>query len=264
MLPDLFVPHFNKRNHLDKLSNFFANKIFHFLKDPEINRYHSKRNNGDLQCGIIARENVIFNVLNCEYVSKIKLFIRYEYIGYTMTEGEVLFNSPDTINLNFRFPACLLYGGNTLSFGNHRKYLNELYFNLVGTIRHEIQHIIQLFYITISDAAVMAAMIKFYKTNIQDLMLLEEKYFIYPAEMEAFIKSWKLVAKKQNIYWKDFMYKSIDSRAKFLFNIYKNKKEIDKMYTNIKNKILDFASKHKNRLTYLEGYLIKGISPHIY
>lgn len=264
MLPDLIVPNFSNRNYLDKLSSFLANKIFNFLKDPEINRSHSRRKNEDLKCGIIARENVIFNVLNCEHVLKVKLFICYEYIGYTITEGEIFFDSPDTINLNFRFPACFLYGGITMSFGDYKEHLSKFYFELVATIRHELQHIIQLFHINNINAAIMAAMTKFYRTNVQDLMLLEEKYFTYPAEMEAFIKSWKLIAKKQNIYWEDLMNKILDIRLKFLSNIYKNKTEIKEMYSDIIKKLLDFNLRHSNKLTYLKGYLIKKIAPHVY
>ena len=86
------------------------------------------------------------------------------------------------------------------------------------------------------------------------------------SEMEAFLKAWKLLAKKQGSHWKLVMFDAIDKRKKHIFKkltqpskdmneISADEKEswlqINQIYYDVEKHIIEFDKKFGHKSTYL-------------
>ena len=195
------VPNFNKRHHLDKLANFCSNKVFNVAIET------------------IMPTKVYIYLNNCEYLNKIELSMCD--CGVLLCTGEVCFTEvPDTIYLKIYFP---IYKNDI------RKYLSQLYMEIANTVRHELQHILQLHYVNRKYIEKTCLSIeqrdKFVKDN-GHVWEADKKYFSSSIEREANVKSAMYMAKKTG--------KNVDSSISdiFSYRIKEVKSMVRKEYWN--------------------------------
>lgn len=261
------LPHIGKRRKLDKEANIITRRIFFdIIRNNYISYSHFDYMNRLLFMYTITKhENVVFtqrvkNFLinpricrtglfdfrleNCECIDQVDVQISYcEDCHDVWTEGFITMKSP-----NILFLTCVV----PIDFDS--SYYQKLYMSLVGTVRHELQHSYQTFFLRRDEAIELG---KFYR-DISQLKApsweKERQYMHQKLEIEAKIKQWTLQARKKNMSWQRYMNVEINKKIRTLSMTCKTeeeKKQIRNTYEEIKKQVYKFYRKYGRIRTYL-------------
>lgn len=279
----IMMPDFNKSHHLDKITNRVAKTISDVVKKRDFT--FVKRSKYLMNLRKIKKESIKFcsigdkhrklffdaqndddiaeldiTIENCECIDQVNVtFVYSESVDAPRMNG-ILYHSHSSVIYIICFLPIDMYDK------EYSLLDKDFYFELVAALRHEIQHSYQMFFLNETGSIVHHAIQNLASHGIFTLLEREKLYMIGESEMEAFLKAWKLLAKKQHRNWKFVMFDAIDKRKKRIFKkLTQPSKEIDEIladekvswlkinqtYYDIEKRIIEFNKKFGHKSTYL-------------